>query len=72
MKQNIAIMGSTGSIGKNLINILKKNRDKFEIKLLTANKDYINLLKQAKSLNVKNIIITDKKSFHNLKKKNKN
>ena len=69
MKQNMAIMGSTGSIGKNLINILKKNRDKFEIKLLTANKDYINLLKQAELLNVKNIIITDKKSFYNLKKK---
>ncbi len=72
MKQNMAIMGSTGSIGKNLINILKKNRDKFEIKLLTANKDYINLLQQAKLLKVKNIIITDKKSFYNLKKKNKN
>jgi len=29
MKKKIAILGSTGSIGKNLINILKKDKNNF-------------------------------------------
>ena len=67
MKKKIAILGSTGSIGKTLIKIIKNNKDDFEIKLLTANKDYKNLFKQAKKFNVKNLIITDQKSFIKLK-----
>ena len=67
MKKKIAILGSTGSIGKSLINIVKENKNEFKIELLTANKDYKNLLKQAKKFKVKNLIITDKKSFNKLK-----
>ena len=40
MKKKIAILGSTGSIGKTLIEIIDKQRDKIDIVLLTANKDY--------------------------------
>ena len=72
MKKKIAIIGSTGSIGKTLIDIIVKNKNKFEIKLLTANKDYKTLFKQAKIFNVKNLIITDPKSFKVSIKKNKN
>ena len=54
----------------NTLKLLKKDKKNFEINLLTANKNYKKLLKQAKNLNVKNIIITDKKSY--LKKKKKN
>jgi len=71
MKKKIAILGSTGSIGKSLINIVKENKNEFKIELLTANKDYKNLLKQAKKFKVKNLIITDKKSFNKLKIINK-
>ena len=38
MKIKIAILGSTGSIGKSLIDIIKKDRKKFEVILLTAKK----------------------------------
>jgi 1-deoxy-D-xylulose-5-phosphate reductoisomerase len=72
MKKKIAIIGSTGSIGKTLFEILRKNNDQFEILLLTANKDYKSLLKQAKIFNVKNLIITNKKSYKILKDKTKN
>jgi len=68
MKKKIAILGSTGSIGKTLIRILKKDINNFEIVLLSANKNYHELIKQAKSLNVKNLIITNKNSFLKLKK----
>ena len=69
MKKTIAILGSTGSIGKTLIEIIKKDKNKFDILLLTADKNYNELFKQAKILNVKNLIITNKKSFEKLKKK---
>ena len=46
MKKKIAILGSTGSIGKTLINIIKKDKKKYEIILLTSNTNYIELLKQ--------------------------
>ena len=72
MKKKIAILGSTGSIGKTLLNIINHDKKKFEIKLLTANKNYKKLLKQANKFNVKNLIITNKKSFLLLKKLNKN
>ena len=70
MRQKIAILGSTGSIGKNLLEIVKKNRNQFDVVLLTANKNYSELIKQAKIYNVKNIIINDRDSFKFLKKKN--
>ena len=69
MKKNIAILGSTGSIGKNLLNIVKKNNRIFEIILLTANKDHKTLYNQAKKYGVKNLIITNKVSYKILKKK---
>ena len=72
MKKKIAILGSTGSIGKSLIDIIKKDKKKFEVVLLTANKNYEELYKQSKLLNVKNLIITNSKGFNFLKKKNKN
>ena len=69
MKKKIAILGSTGSIGKSLINIINKDKKNFEIVLLTADENYNDLLKQAKEYKVKNIIITNKKSFKILKSK---
>ena len=71
MKKKIAILGSTGSIGKNLIDIISKNKNSYKIILLTANKDHENLLKQAKKFKVKNLIITDKDSYKIIKKKTK-
>ena len=70
MKKKIAIFGSTGSVGKSLIEIIKKDKKKFEIVLLTANKNYADLIKQATFFKVKNIIITNKKSYELLRKKN--
>jgi 1-deoxy-D-xylulose-5-phosphate reductoisomerase len=67
MKKKIAILGSTGSIGKNLLDIIKKNKNFFNIILLTANNDHKTLFIQAKKYNVKNLIIRDKISFKILK-----
>ena len=67
MRKKIVILGSTSSIGKSLLDIIKKDKNKFKIELLTANTNYKNLLNQAKKFNVKNIIITDPNSFKKTK-----
>ena len=67
MRQKIAILGSTGSIGKSLLEIINKDRNKFEVVLLTANKNHSDLIKQAKKYNVKNLIIKNHKSYTLLK-----
>ena len=61
--KKIAIFGSTGSIGTSLLKIIKNDKKKFKIELLTTNKNYKKLIKQAKFFNVKNIVITDNNSF---------
>ena len=71
MKKKIVILGSTGSIGKNLIKIISNDKKNFKIILLSANKNYSTLLNQAKKFKVKNLIITNKKSYEILQKKNK-
>jgi 1-deoxy-D-xylulose-5-phosphate reductoisomerase len=71
MKKKIAILGSTGSIGKTLIEIIKKDRKNFKIILLSADENYKELLKQAKFFKVKNLIINNKSSYRKIKK-NKN
>ena len=68
----IAIFGSTGSIGTTLLDIIKKDKKSFKIELLTANTNYKKIIKQAKFFKVKNLIITDIKSYEIAKKKLKN
>ncbi len=72
MKKKIAILGSTGSIGGSLLKIVSKNKNNFDIILLTANKNYRKLLKQTKNFKVKNVIITNEESFIKFNKINKN
>ena len=72
MKKKIAILGSTGSIGKTTVDIIKKDKHNFEVILLTTNSNYRELAKQAEELNVKNLIINNKKQYLNFKKKFKN
>ena len=72
MRKKIAILGSTGSIGKTLLKVLEKDKKNIKIYFLTANKNYKELIKQAKKFNVKNLIVKDKKSYLFLKKKFQN
>ena len=69
MTKKVAILGSTGSIGKSLLNIISRDKKNFQIHLLTADKNYKLLIIQAKKYKVKNLIITNKKSFDILKDK---
>ena len=72
MKKKIAILGSTGSIGTTSLNILKKNKNKFDIILLAANRNYSLICKQIKAFKPKYYIINDELVFKKVKKKFKN
>mgnify|MGYP001369479860 FL=1 len=69
MKKKIAILGSTGSIGKSTIDIIRKDKKNFEVVLLTTNNNYEEILKQSLEFKAHNIIINNKKSYLKLKKK---
>ena len=72
MKKKIAILGSTGSIGKSTLEVIKKDKKNFEIVLLTANNNYKKLIQQAKQFNAKNVLIKNKKFYIKVKKSLKN
>jgi len=71
MKKRIAILGSTGSIGNSLIKIIKEKKNNYQILLLTSNKNYKSLFKLADEFKVKNLIITDKKTYFFVKNQSK-
>ena len=50
MKTKIAILGSTGSIGKTTVNIIKNDKKNFDVVLLTTNTNYVEILKQVSFL----------------------
>ena len=72
MKKKIAILGSTGSIGKSTLDIIRKDKKSFEIVFLSANNNYAKLVQQAKEFKVKNIFIKNKIFYERVKKSLKN
>ena len=69
MKKKILILGSTGSIGKSLIEILTSDKKNLNIKLLSTNSNISLVVKQALKFNVKNVIICNKVKYLEAKKK---
>ncbi len=63
IKKKILILGSTGSIGKSTLNVIKRHKSKFKILCLSSNKNYKKLYKQSQLFNVKNLIINDPVSY---------
>ncbi len=67
--KKIIILGSTGSIGKQTLEIIKKDKNKFKILLLSTDKNINLISKQIKTFKVKNIVVTNKKKYKILKKR---
>lgn len=67
-KKKIIILGSTGSVGRQTLDVIRQNKDKFEVVGLVC-KDSIDLVeKQANNFGVKNVGVANKNKY---KKKNK-
>ena len=63
MKKKILLLGSTGSIGKSSLNIIRNYKSKLEIVALSTNKNVRLIIKQSKEFGVKNLIINDFQSY---------
>ena len=67
--KKIIILGSTGSIGKQTLQIIKKDKKNFKVVLLSTDKNINLITKQIKTFKVKNVVVTNNKKFEILKKK---
>ena len=66
--KNIAILGSTGSIGVNTLKIIKNNQSQFRVFALVSNKNYRLLLHQVVEFKPKFVYVHDLKALNKLKK----
>ena len=67
MKKKIAILGSTGSIGKSTLEVIKKDKKNFNVILLSANNNYKKLIEQAKEFKAKNVLINNQLFYEKVK-----
>ena len=62
-KRRIAILGSTGSIGRQALDVIGQHKDLFEVELLTANNSSDLLIKQAIEFNANAVVICNESKF---------
>ncbi|MGN0002910.1 MAG: 1-deoxy-D-xylulose-5-phosphate reductoisomerase [Sphingobacterium composti] len=62
-KKNIAILGSTGSIGTQALDVAREFPDKFEISVLTASNNADELIRQALEFNPKIVVIVSEVGY---------
>ena len=62
-KKQIAILGSTGSIGCQALEVISEHPDLFEADVLTANNNSALLIEQAKKFNPNTVVITNEKKY---------
>jgi len=65
--KNISILGSTGSIGRNALNVISKFPDKFKITGLTAGKNISLLIDQINTFHPDVVAVSDEETYEALK-----
>ena len=63
MKRRVAILGSTGSIGTQALDVISQHPDLFEVELLTANNSKDLLIEQAIRFNANTVVISNKEMY---------
>ena len=63
MKQRLSILGSTGSIGVQTLDIVRENPDLFEVVSLTAHRNWQKLAQQAIDFDVDTVVIGDEQYY---------
>ena len=62
-KRRIAILGSTGSIGRQALDVIRQHMDLFEVELLTANNSSDLLISQALEFNPNSVVICNEEKY---------
>ncbi len=68
MKKRIAILGSTGSIGTQALDVISQHPERFEVEVLTANNNYKLLETQARLFMPDTVVIGNEMYYERLKK----
>ena len=63
MKRRIAILGSTGSIGRQTLDVVRQHPDLFQVELLTANNSSELLVAQAREFDANSVVICNKDRY---------
>ncbi|HKL08846.1 MAG TPA: 1-deoxy-D-xylulose-5-phosphate reductoisomerase [Bacteroidales bacterium] len=66
MKKRIAILGSTGSIGTQTLDVIEQNPEHFEVEVLTANNNAHLLIEQTKKFKPNTIVIANENKYNEL------
>ncbi|WP_020530936.1 1-deoxy-D-xylulose-5-phosphate reductoisomerase [Flexithrix dorotheae] len=66
-KKKIAILGSTGSIGTQSLEVIQANRDKFEVLVLTAQNNADLLIQQAQKFSPSKVVIGNEAKYQSVK-----
>lgn len=72
MKKRVAILGSTGSIGTQTLEVISQNPDRFEVEVLTANNNIELLVAQAKKFQPNVVVITNSCHYEQLSEELRN
>ena len=67
MKRNIAILGSTGSIGTQALKVISSHSDRFEVYALVANNKVDLLIEQARAYLPEVVVIANESKYKQLK-----
>tara|TARA_R110002072_G_scaffold243015_2_gene402073 strand:+ start:9331 stop:10482 length:1152 start_codon:yes stop_codon:yes gene_type:complete len=62
-KKGVAILGSTGSIGKQALEVVESYPDQFDLQIITANKNADLLIKQALKHKPNTVVIVDENQY---------
>lgn len=65
-KRRIAILGSTGSIGRQTLDVIREHPNRFEVELLTCNGNWGLIAAQAREFDANNVVICDKSCYQPL------
>src|SRR5690554_4478953 len=66
-RRKIAVLGSTGSIGTQALDVISKHADRFEAYVLVANNSVELLIKQAREMMPEVVVISNKDKYKQLK-----
>ena len=63
MRRRIAILGSTGSIGTQTLDVIRRHPERFEVEMISARRNVDLLVRQALEFKAGNVVICDEQQY---------
>ena len=62
-KKHIAVLGSTGSIGTQTLDVVRQHPDRFDVFMISAGSNAQRLVEQARAYRVRHAVICDERKY---------